>query len=652
MLRWNAILIMPYIVLIFVFAGCSIDKPTYKFVTPPCLNLQPRHIAIRGDYAFITGGNGGFHILDISDPVNPINVKTIEFPGEASQSAFYGDMAFVRCESVGYLYAIDIASPEDAYEKYTSPNMPRTDRELLAVDGRYAYLGGSRLVRNFYPDTLYIFDHKRVKPLGFAKGGSVEPLLTVAIPMSVRAASVSGGYAYVTEEGVGFHIIDIDPIDEWSIVKTINIGGTAKHIELNGDYAYIPDGEKGLQIIDISSPESATVINTIAVTANYVFHENGYLYVSGDNSLSIVDISVPRSFVVERTMPKDGLSGEFAVSGGYLFFVNKSGRLEISNIDEPGGFNRQIGSPLLANGVAVENGYVYVADSAVELQIYDIDPFDSAHFVQAVELSMFANEISESADVTGEYQHIHSGGMICGCQVFDKRSVRLHNGHAYVVDPYQGLFIINIEYPESASFVKGIKIPGSPMDVAFYNGYAYIADALDGIHIVNVNTPADAEIVSSFEQTVSDVEVLDGLLYTSTDLSFSIMDLTYPEAPSLIKEVGYNIRGREFVICNGYAYMLNAVGAVVFIDIDPVDDAHIVGYGEHFNYADGIKSDGEFIYILKGGGVHMLEIDENGYAAKTQVFHGRHSTCDLAIYEGMYFIADGPAGLNIVELLD
>lgn len=652
MLRWNAILIMPCIVLIFIFAGCSGDKPKYKFVTPPCLNLQPRHIVIRGDYAFITGGFSGLHILDISDAENPVNVKTIEFPGEVSQTAFHGDLAFVRCENVGYLHAIDISSPEDAYEKYTSPNMPRIDRELLAVDGRYAYLGGSSLARNIHPDRLYIFDHKKKKPLGFLKGGPVEPFLTITIPMSVRAATVSEGYAYVTDDGVGFHVIDIEPLEEWSIVKTVNIGGTAKQIELQGDHAFVPEGDKGLHVIDISRPELATIIETIEITANHVVYVNGSLYVSGDNSLSIIDISAPMPFVVKRTIPKDGLSGEFAVSGGYLFFVNKSGRLEISSIDEPEGFNLQIGSSYIANGVAVENGYAYVADSAVELQIYDIDPLDSTHFVQAVELSMFANEISESADGSGEYQHIHTGGMTCGCQLFDKRSVKLHDGHAYVVDPYQGLFIINVEDPGSASYVKGIRIPGSPKDVAFYDGYAYVADLKGSLQIINVSTPVDAEIVSSFEQTVCDVDVWNGHLYTATDTSFSIMDLTYPEAPSIIKEVGYNIRGRDFVICNGYAYLLNAVGAVVFIDIDPVDDAHIVGYSEHFDYADGIMTDGEFIYVMTVGGVHMLEIDGNGYASEILGFRGRISTCDLAIYKGMYFLADGPGGLQIIELLD
>ncbi len=643
---------MLYIVLIFIFAGCSGDKPRYKFVTPPCLNLQPRHITIRGDYAFITGGYGGFHILDVSDPENPVNIRTIEFPGEALQAAFYGDLVFVRCDRGGFLYAIDISSPEDAYEKYTSPNMPDIDRELLAVDGRYAYLSGSSRERYFYPDRLYIFDHTNRKPRGSGQGSFVGPLLTVTIPMSVRSATVSEGYAYVTEEGVGFHVIDIEPLEEWSIVKTVNIGGTAKQIELHGSYAFVPEGEKGLHVIDISRPESATIIETIDITANHVVYANGSLYVSGDNFLNIIDISTPGSFVLERTMPKDGLSGEFAVSGGYLFFANQSGRLEISNIDEPEGFNRQIGSPHIANGVAVENGYAYVADSAVELQIYDIDPFDSAHFVQAVGLPVFVNGEFKSADATEGFQSAQNRGMHSECQLLDKRNVKLHDGYAYVVDPYQGLFIINVEDPESASLVKGIRIPGSPMDIAFYDGYAYVAGEQGGMCIVDVNIPADAELISIFEETVYAVDVCDGLLYATTNTSFLIMDLTSPVTPRVVKEVGYNIVGIDCAICNGYAYLINAVGKQVFIDIAPVADAHIIGYREYPEYAYGITTDGEFIYVLQGGGVHMMKIDDNGYAVKALEFGGRYVACDLAIYEGMYFIADGTSGLNVIELLD
>jgi hypothetical protein len=67
-------------------------------------------VAIDGDYAYLANDNGGFQVVDISDPANPSHAGGCRTPGAPLDLAIVGDFAFVADNEAG-LQIIDVSDP-------------------------------------------------------------------------------------------------------------------------------------------------------------------------------------------------------------------------------------------------------------------------------------------------------------------------------------------------------------------------------------------------------------------------------------------------------------------------------------------------------------------------------------------------------------
>jgi PKD repeat protein len=188
-------------------------------VTPPWLNFSPRGVCIDGNYAYVAADVNGLHIFDITDPVNPVWVNSIDTPG----------------------WAYDVA-----------------------VSNGYAYVAD-------YDSGLQIID---IDPIESAH------IVNFLVPLgSVVSVAVANGYAYIAG-GCDFKIVDVNPPESASIIKSLDMLSASDVVVLNG-YAYVTDGERGLHIIDVKQPDSAYIVQSV-VTRNAagVVVANGYAYVA------------------------------------------------------------------------------------------------------------------------------------------------------------------------------------------------------------------------------------------------------------------------------------------------------------------------------------------------------------------------------------
>ncbi|GAB1540755.1 hypothetical protein NUACC21_34240 [Scytonema sp. NUACC21] len=118
-------------------------------------------VAVRGNYAYVTDGNNGLRIVDISDPTNPILKATFDTSSYASNVALAGKYAYVTDFKAG-LQILDISNPAEPVplELYDTEG----EVDGVAVVGKYVYIAdgnyGFKILEQ--SNTLPIADNKTI----------------------------------------------------------------------------------------------------------------------------------------------------------------------------------------------------------------------------------------------------------------------------------------------------------------------------------------------------------------------------------------------------------------------------------------------------------------------------------------------------------
>jgi hypothetical protein len=178
--------------------------------------------------------NSGLQVVDISNPLSPHIIGSVDTPDWAKGIYVSGDYAYVADGDSG-LQVIDISNPSN-------------------------------------PSII----------------GSVDT------PGHAYDAFISGSYAYIADYLNGLQVIDIsDPLNP-KIIGSIDTPDHAYSVYVSGNYAYVADFSSGLQVIDISNPSSPVIIGSVDTPgiAMGVYVSGSYAYVADEDGLVIVPIPV------------------------------------------------------------------------------------------------------------------------------------------------------------------------------------------------------------------------------------------------------------------------------------------------------------------------------------------------------------------------
>ena len=96
-----------------------------------------RDILVDGKRAYLSQGNSGVNIVDVSSPQSPVVLQVLDTPGFAKTMALHDDLLFIADTHKG-LFVIDVKDPEKALP-VGSLNVPVWISELaVAADGLLA----------------------------------------------------------------------------------------------------------------------------------------------------------------------------------------------------------------------------------------------------------------------------------------------------------------------------------------------------------------------------------------------------------------------------------------------------------------------------------------------------------------------------------
>jgi hypothetical protein len=251
------------------------------------------------------------HIIDLSIPTTPIEVGTTTVSGTTFRPkvAVVGDLAYVTVGEEG-LRVIDVSNPA-------------TPVAISAIDTP-GFAAGATGVNS----VAYIADGETgLRIFDFAKPTAPVEISAIDTPGFAGAVEVVNGLAYVADGDSGLRVIDVSNPEQPVEIGALDTPGLSQGIAVSGGRAYLADGREGLRIIDVSNPEQPVELgfytppylyNTYTVA---VVGEIAYLGAFHIRAVDVTDPTAPLEVGAFDTYRTYGEVFDLVVAEGLVYAI-------------------------------------------------------------------------------------------------------------------------------------------------------------------------------------------------------------------------------------------------------------------------------------------------------------------------------------------
>jgi len=228
-------------------------------------------VVVSGQHAYVAAWHKGFHVVDVSDPSNPIVASSHSTPGYACDLALVDDHVYVA-DGDGDLAIFDVSDPSEpvpapTYEVEGSVFAVAAAGDLACVGSVYETTFGST-------GTLHTLDVSA--PSGPLALGTCE------VPFVRGIGLDPGRHAYVAAGYAGLRAIDISDPGSPTEVGAYDTPGYAVGVGLDSPYVHVADEDAGLRVINVSNPALPAEVgyyDMAGVARDAVVAANGDIYV-------------------------------------------------------------------------------------------------------------------------------------------------------------------------------------------------------------------------------------------------------------------------------------------------------------------------------------------------------------------------------------
>lgn len=444
------------------------------------LDDTPNGMDVQDGVLYIAGDDVGFFIADVSDPSQPVLTDTLLIAPDVNDVKVVGETAYLALS--GGFYIVDLAVLPDL--KVIGFNFSFSGDITLAGDLMYLAGGsvGLQVVDIADPTTPTLIERLR-------------------FPNDVYGVDVHDGVAYLADGLSASAFISIDvsdpssphPLD--SIEYAFGIGRIEQvDLDVDRNLAYLIDSQSGYRVIDISDPSSLKAVATSPCTCRHIAHAGTVLYhLTYQGVLSSVDLTDPTSPVpLDDVDVQDGHG--LAIADGYAYIAAESAGLKIVDIQDPSSLE-VVGSLNINSDVIdvdVDGSYAYLAvtppgaDVLGEQGLYVVDVSDPAHptLAATVNTPIARRHQDDNADVSG---------------------VDVRAGLAFLYGAWRDTLVYDVGDPTSPVYVATIERRQFLSEVAFEGENAFFAERNAGLQVVDLSTcPCAADINGDGDLTVLD----------------------------------------------------------------------------------------------------------------------------------------------------
>ncbi|VAW72131.1 hypothetical protein MNBD_GAMMA10-1934 [hydrothermal vent metagenome] len=357
-----------------------------KLFTPATFGAFAGDVAIDGDFAYIASQESGLIIANISDinnirAINAINPFNPEVNRSISDVLVQADplneVNFVYISNDLELIVLDISNPLLPVEvSRLTFSETATD---LTISGDLAYVHGTLTSTSVL--IIDISDPTNISQLGIFQAAA-----------RISDISVSAQTLYVYSQGTGVQIVDVSnpltpvvsalfPID---VFRSYAIHAANNTLYVERDLA---QNITGVDIVDVSDINNLTVLSTVINGRNdvqglHVF--NNSLYLVG-NTLSVYDISDKTAPALIGNVEDISFTGNLDVANA-IYIPNRNDGLKIIEFSDLSTLTSPTVYDTLnafTSSVAVQNNVAYVAvtdfDNAANSGLHVVDVTDAAN---------------------------------------------------------------------------------------------------------------------------------------------------------------------------------------------------------------------------------------------------------------------------------
>ncbi|MFH1011051.1 MAG: T9SS type A sorting domain-containing protein [bacterium] len=475
-----------------------------------CRDGAALSVCISGNRAYVTSGFGGV-VLDISNPTQPQEL------GRWRDGMFYGilvdgNVGVVTTEE-GSPFVLDVSDPENVHIIGNDPFAGCYMRPV-GMAGEYFGLMGST---GTFDGGLRLYDLSNPE----------QPIQVAAIDTnySTRDAVIYGGYAYLATNSLGLRIIDLSNPLQPVVVAACDdsVNSPCYAVTVTGNHAVVGK-EWGLNIwnvTDHSNPifEGSLTTNTPAwqlfSTGAFVYI---HLYYPSATAATVIDISNPAAPTEVGSFGDMACLCRMTVSGTMTYVADRCAGLRILDTTDPDslfevGCSGLVGTAFGCVDVATRENYAYLPDDYRDLLVADMR--DPVH----PQLSL---------------------GWQAGYPANLSRIIVADN-YAYVADDcHQRVHTFSLADPSLPVWVDSLRnVPGEwePVALATLDGFLCIVN-WDGFYTLSLANPAAPQLERSLQEAAgSDLAIVGHYAFVAASSVVRIIDLSDPSQPTLAGQI-------------------------------------------------------------------------------------------------------------------
>lgn len=241
-------------------------------------------VVVDGNYAYVTQGEGGLAVFNVSNPKTPILVTNVSDNMDGySTKVIKKDNFLYIAAGTGGINRVDITDPTNPIPLNRDVNGKIVDIQFM--DDYLISAASESGYKVTYVTADYFDARGTIDTNGFAKG------LTI---------TADNSKLFVATGEMGLSLYDIsnfeDGYGEYPVLSSVNLPGYAENVVLNQakQVAFVSCGAGGLQVIDYSDSANIKIVGTYdcAGYAKDLVYENNKLYVTA-SGLQVYDVSTP-----------------------------------------------------------------------------------------------------------------------------------------------------------------------------------------------------------------------------------------------------------------------------------------------------------------------------------------------------------------------
>ena len=541
--------------------------------------LKAYDIEVQDNLAFLSIGSndpedsGFLNIIDISDPLDPQQMSSIELNDHFAREAIVDeDIVYVKGEN---LYVINIANPEEP-EILEVFEMPVNIDEMCLIDDLMLLTGDfneqngmrSRCLRAINvenpaePEFLGELNHEEdlrdIAVFGnlayvTSGGGDCIQIISIEDPENLALAGsiwidwpkdicISGNFAYISNNGRdnSMTIMDLENPLRPAVIEAYFVDNDISSIFIQEDIAILPMNNHGCEILDIADRRNPQPIyefdrhglnvKEVHYTQNYVV--TNWLLNRTYSGFQVFDISNLNQPEIRCQYGIDRRNiWYFEVVGNFLYGYDSRAGFTItdfSNLDEPEEVSSWRSFDFgVIRYFKIENLYAFLSMSNIDEEFYD-------HKMVILDL-----ENPREPVVAGS------------CDIGVGGRVQVSNGMAYCRTDDR-MDVIDVSNPNEPEFQRTIDIERTPSEYIVQQGIAYFACNDAGLYVEDVSDPEDIERLCRFNPdfNIQSIFLVDTLMFVADSQDnggFYVIDMSDFENPEVI--IGHETFGIAQDIC-------------------------------------------------------------------------------------------------------